>query len=256
MTSAQLSASTTEIIDRHYDNLADNYDLFLKYSPDFVRKLTHKMIEKLQLREDDCLVDLGGGTGLYALDILEQVRLRHPVLLVDYSGAMLARAPADPRLRTLELGGLEFACRDGRYDKILIKETVHHIADRARLFAELHERLSPGGRLLLVHIPPQIDYPLFRAALERSLRWHADPDELVRHLEAAGFTVERETFVYPHVLPKEVYFRMVRGRYMSLLSSFTDPEFEDGIAEMAAAHAGREVLEFADRFDVITGIKA
>ncbi|MGH6885961.1 MAG: hypothetical protein ACREGK_07795, partial [Geminicoccales bacterium] len=84
------SASTAEIVDRHYDNLADNYDLFLRYSPDFVRKLTQKMIGKLQLREDDRLVDLGGGTGIYALDILEQVALRHPVLLVDYCGAMLA----------------------------------------------------------------------------------------------------------------------------------------------------------------------
>jgi ubiquinone/menaquinone biosynthesis C-methylase UbiE len=175
MASVQLSASRTEIIDRHYDNLADNYDLFLRYSPDFIRRLTRKMIDKLQLREDDRLVDLGGGTGIYALDILEQVPLRHPVLLVDYSGAMLARAPDDPRLESLEMGGLEFACGEGRYDKILIKETVHHIADRARLFAELHERLAPGGRLLLVHIPPQIDYPLFRGAIERSLRWHAIP---------------------------------------------------------------------------------
>jgi ubiquinone/menaquinone biosynthesis C-methylase UbiE len=256
MTSVQLSAATTEIIDRHYDNLADNYDLFLKYSPDFIRRLTRKMIERLQLREDDRLVDLGGGTGIYALDMLEQVPLRQPVLLVDYSGAMLARAPADSRLEPLEMGGLEFACREGRYDKILIKETVHHIEDRARLFAELHERLSPGGRLLLVHIPPRIDYPLFRAAIKRSLGWHADPDQLVRHLEASGFAVERETFVYCHRLPKEVYFRMVRGRYMSLISSFSDRELEEGLEEMTATHAGREVLEFEDRFDVITGIKA
>jgi len=256
MSSVQLAPSTSEIIDRHYDNLADNYDLFLKYSPDFTRRLTRKMIEKLQLREDDRLVDLGGGTGIYAVDILEQVPLRQPVLLVDYSGAMLARAPDDPRLEPLEMGGLEFACREGRYDKILIKETVHHIEDRARLFAELHERLSPGGRLLLVHIPPQIDYPLFRAAIERSLGWHADPDQLVRHLEASGFAVEREMFTYRHRLPKEVYFRMVRARYMSLISSFSDRELEEGLAEMAATHAGREVLEFDDRFDMITGIKA
>jgi ubiquinone/menaquinone biosynthesis C-methylase UbiE len=256
MTSVQLSASTTEIIDRHYDNLAGSYDLFLKYSPDFIRRLTREMIEKLQLRESDRLVDLGGGTGIYALDILEQLHLRHLVLVVDYSGAMLARAPDDPRLQRLEMGALEFASREGRYDKILIKETVHHIEDRARLFAGLHARLSPGGRLLLVHIPPQIDYPLFRAAIERSLKWHADPDRLVRHLEASGFAVERETFVYRHRLPKEVYFRMVRGRYMSLISSFTDSELKDGLEEMAATHADREVLEFDDRFDVITGVKA
>jgi hypothetical protein len=43
---------------------------------------------------------------------------------------------------------------------------------------------------------------------------------------------------------------------MSLISSFSEQELEEGLAEMAATHAGSEVLEFDDRFDMITGIKA
>ncbi|HSS66480.1 MAG TPA: SAM-dependent methyltransferase, partial [Gammaproteobacteria bacterium] len=102
---------------------------------------------------------------------------------------------------------------------------------------------------------PEIDYPLFRKALERSRSWHADPSALVRALEAAGFAVERDTLEYRHALPKETYFSMVAGRYMSLLTSFSDEELEAGLAEMTETYADRDILEYTDRFDFITGVK-
>lgn len=244
------------VVERHYKNLAEHYDFFLTYSPEFVRRMTGEMIEKLQLEEHDRLVDLGGGTGLYSADILQQVRLRHPIQLVDPFEEMLARAPDDPRLQPVCADALSFAAQDRTYDKVLMKEAVHHVEDRARLFADLYARLAPAGRVLLVHIAPTIDYPLFRAALERSLWWHADPDGLAGLLQKAGFAVERAAFEHRHRLPRETYVRMVRGRYMSLLSSFADHELEEGVAEMQSTLAGREMLDFVDRFDFITGIKA
>lgn len=253
---ANETAARGDVVQRHYRNLAEKYDFFLSYSPEFVRHMTGRMIEKLQLEANDRFVDLGGGTGIYSADILQQIPLRHPLLLVDPFEEMLARAPDDPRLRRVHADALAFAARDGTYDKVLMKEAVHHVSDRARLFEDLFARLAQGGRLLLVHIPPRIDYPLFRAALERSLCWHADPDALVALLEGAGFAVERDVFEHRHLLPRETYFGMVRGRYMSLLSSFSDEEIEAGLAEMADTYAGRDLLAFSDRFDFITGVKA
>lgn len=251
------TASNHEVVDEHYKNLADNYDVFLKYSPDFVRKLTSKMIGKLALAPSDVFVDLGGGTGIYSADILEQVRLEHPVILVDPFEEMLAHAPDTPRFRKVPMDALTFAAQPGDYDKILIKEAVHHVAsdDRPRLFADLRDRLKPGGRLLLVHVPPDLDYPLFAEALERSLHWHANPDELVRQLRGAGFSAERERLVYRHRLPKETYFTMVRARYMSLLTSFDRAELEAGLAEMAKRYQERDILEFDDRFDYLTAVE-
>ncbi len=54
-----------DVLDKHYKRLAKDYDQFLYYSPDFVRTLTQKMVEKLQLKPDDTLADIGGGTGMY-----------------------------------------------------------------------------------------------------------------------------------------------------------------------------------------------
>ncbi|MGH6900386.1 MAG: class I SAM-dependent methyltransferase [Geminicoccaceae bacterium] len=253
--SRNLAPSSAQIVEDHYQRLGASYDNYLHYSHDFVRCLTSKMMSSLDLQEDDLLVDLGGGTGIYTADILAQIRLRHPVILVEPIAKMLANVPTDLPVERVARDALAFSTEARRYDKILMKEAVHHVSDQPTLFANLHARLGSGGRFLLVHVPPELDYPLFEAALARSRTWHADPTRLAERLREAGFAVERDRLDYRHVIPKQRYFRMVEGRYMSLLSSFPDDELQAGLAAMAERYADREVLEFTDRFDFITAIK-
>jgi SAM-dependent methyltransferase len=247
--------SKDKVIDKHYTRLGSSYNEFLHYSPDFVRTLTEKMVAKLGLTGEDVLADLGCGTGIYAIDLLEQVSLAHPVLGVDPFETMLREIPEEVAIEPICEDALEFSRQPGDYTKVLIKETIHHIEEREELFTNLHRNLPSGGVLLLVHVPPRIEYPLFDAALERCLGWHADPAEMVVQLEATGFEVERETLSYPHEIPKEHYFAMVENCYMSVLTSFEDHELKAGLAEMAERYAGEDVLRFHDRFDYITATK-
>jgi trans-aconitate methyltransferase len=244
-----------QVLDTHYTRLARDYDDFLYYSPEFVRTLTSKMIEKLELRENDTLVDLGCGTAMYSLDILQQIPLKKPVIGVDAYPEMLASIPEDAPIRCIAMDGLEFSRQAGSYDKVLIKETVHHIADREELFANLYQRLTPNAILLLVHVPPAVQYPLFRKALERCLDWHADPAELTGQLEDAGFGVARDAVDYPHAIPKTHYFRMVEGCYMSALTSLSEEELREGLIEMEQAYRDVEVLHFIDHFDYLTATR-
>lgn len=243
------------VLAKHYRRLAERYDDFLYYSPKFIRTLTSKMLEKLQLKEHDRFVDLGCGTCMYSLDIVQQVPLREPIVAVDPFQEMLDQIPADAPVRKVALGALEFSAQPGTYDKILMKEAVHHVDDRRTLFANLYKQLSPGGVLLLVHVPPNVQYPLFKKALERAANWHADPDELVQLLQEAGFAVERDAVDYPQEIPKEKYFQMVEGRYMSALSSLDDDVVEEGLKEMAEKYADQDVLRFIDHFDYLTATK-
>lgn len=248
-----------QVLDKHYRRLAKDYDEFLYYSPQFVRALTAKMVEKLRLVETDVLADIGCGTGMYSLDILEQVPLREPVLGVDPYAEMLAKIPDDAPITPIAEGALEFSRRHPEgtrnYNKVLIKETIHHVDQKDEFFRNIHRNLPAGGIMLLVHVPPNVQYPLFDAALARCLGWHADPDDLVRLLKEAGFDVQRDALDYPHSIPKDHYFKMVRSCYMSVLTSFTEDELEAGLAEMDAKYADTETLEFVDHFDYIMATK-
>ena len=47
----------------------------------------------------------------------------------------------------------------------------------------------------------------------------------------------------------------MRNRFWSTFSYFSDEQLEAGIAEVDAAHAGVEVLEFEERMTFITATK-
>ncbi|KMP10542.1 hypothetical protein UR09_05835 [Candidatus Nitromaritima sp. SCGC AAA799-A02] len=243
------------MVEEHYKNLFNNYDDYLLYSPKFVRQLTTKMIQMLDLKPEDVFVDLGGGTGMYTKDILEQVSLKTPAILVDPFAEMLAQAGSNPKIECKQHDGLAFSELKGAYDKVLMKEAVHHVQDKGKLFHNLFERLSPGGRLLLVHVPPELDYPIFEKALERARNWHADPGDLRQSLAKVGFQVTHEHLKYPHSISKEKYISMVRTGYMTVLSSFSDDEIEEGIREMETNLSGKDTLEFEDHFDFILACK-
>lgn len=245
-----------EVLDRHYRRLADAYDKYLYYSPDFVRALTSKMIAKLQLTPSDILADIGCGTGMYSLDILNQTPLETPVIGVDPYREMLAQIPADSQIVPIVEDALAYSRRPGVYSKVLVKETIHHVTNIPEFLENIYGNLPTGGRLLLVHVPPNVKYPLFDAALARCLNWHADPAVLIEQLHGAGFKVERDSLDYEHSLPKDHYFNMVRSQYMSVLTSFSDDEMQAGLQEMERTHHGKDTLKFVDHFDFLTAIKS
>jgi len=244
-----------DVLDKHYRRLANNYDQFLYYSPQFVRALTSQMIEKLQLQPTDTLADIGCGTGMYSIDILKQVSLETPVIGVDPYREMLEQIPPESPVVPIVEDALSFSRREGSYNKVLVKETIHHVADIPEFFANVYRQLPAGGILLLVHVPPAVQYPLFEAALARCLNWHADPSVLTKQLKAVGFDVEHDALDYPHELPKQHYFNMVRSSYMSVLTSFSSAELEKGLEEMKAKYHDQDVLEFVDHFDYLTAVK-
>lgn len=257
MTTVPHSPSQTRdaAVAEHYRRLAGRYDEFLYYSPQFVRTLTSAMIEKLDLQQGDRFVDLGCGTAMYSIDIVGQVPLSSPITAVDPFPEMLGRIPPDAPVIRVALGALAFSAEPGTYDKILMKEAVHHIDDRAALFGNLFARLAPGGRLLLVHVPPKLEYPLFDDALRRAEQWHADPDDLVRLLTDAGFVVDRDAIEIGHAIPRRRYFQMVESRYMSVLSSFSTEEIAEGLRQMEQKYGALETLVFTDHFDYITAVR-
>lgn len=252
---AERKPSSRDLLGEHYQSLADAYDEFLYYSPDFVRTLTTKMIEHLQLAKEDRLADVGCGTGIYTLDILEQVPLQHTALGVDPYPEMLDAIPEDANVIPMAMDALTFSRQDREYNKVLVKETIHHVEDRPEFFSNIYGRLPSGGRMLLVHVPPDVKYPLFEAALERCLGWHADPARLEVQLEEAGFRVERDAVDYQLALPRDTYRRMVENRYMSVLSSFTDEELRAGLAEMDERNGHLDTLRFVDHFDYLSAVK-
>ncbi|WP_154677154.1 class I SAM-dependent methyltransferase [Parafrankia discariae] len=231
----------------HYERLAGSYDQAWTYSETFLDWMAGEIVGSLELTRGDRIADVGCGTGLHTRRLLGLVRPTVPILCVDPSPAMLRQLPADSGLRPVCASAEQFAAVDGHepdaalpgsLDAIVVKEAVHHIAaaDRPQVIAGLAGLLGPAGRLLVVMLPRKITYPLFGAALRRFEQLQPDPETIADHMWSAGLAVSVSYRERSVEIPKGRYLGMVRGRHMSLLSTFDDDALSAGVAEIDAAH--------------------
>lgn len=248
----------SDVTQSHYERLADKYDENWAYSPEFVEWMTGNIIRRLKpVPGESRVLDVGCGTGLYARGMADHASV---VVCADLSAAMLGQLPDDHRLVPLVAGAEELIegkvrlPHDG-YDAILMKEVIHHVADPQQVLADLPRLLRRGGRVLVVMLPSDINYPLFGAALSLFRERQPVPEDIEAAMVGSGLETELTYEEFPLVFSVERYAQMVRNRYMSLLASFNDEELAAGISEIRHKHPGPEV-RFPDRFAFVLGVKA
>ena len=109
-----------------------------------------EVLERLELRGDERVLDAGCGSGRITAELIARVPRGH-VVGVDESASMIVaareRLGAEADLRVMDLLELDFAS-EPPFDAILSTATFHWIADHERLFRALHAALRPGGRLV------------------------------------------------------------------------------------------------------------
>lgn len=161
-----------------------------------------EVLERLELRGDEVVVDAGCGSGR----VTEQLLARLPrgrVIAVDGSEAMVekARERLGDRAGYLVTDLLELELEEPA-DLVFSTATLHWIQDHDRLFRQLRGALKPGGRLVAQcggqgnvaehakAIGTVAARPEYRPHLTRvrGLWNFAAPDETEQRLRDAGFT--------------------------------------------------------------------
>ncbi|MBP0019923.1 MAG: methyltransferase domain-containing protein [Cyanobacteria bacterium SBLK] len=240
-------------VTEHYRNLSNNYDELWSYSPEFIAAMAQAICDRLQAKTSDRIVDLGGGTGLYTKAIDRLLQPDNKITCVDPSSEMLDRVNSE-RIETCCQDAVIFTEEPGNYNKVLLKEAIHHIPEKARLFENLYRQLPTGGIFLLILLPPTIEYPLFTAALQHYEKSQPNYQDLVAQLETANFKVETAFVDFPAAIDRDRYLNMVKMRYMSLFRHFSDGEIAAGIEEIKEKYPDT-ILTFNDRFVFITASK-
>src|SRR4051812_31953129 len=159
--------------------------------------MARDVIDRLDLRGDERVLDAGCGTGRVTQELLRRLPDGH-VVAVDGSAAMVEQAIErlgdDVEAFAQDLVELEL---DQPVDAILSTATFHWIADHERLFERLYAALKPGGRLVaqcggagnVANVQEAIDAVDHSALRGWAGPWNfADPRTTKARLERAGFT--------------------------------------------------------------------
>ena len=159
------------------------------------------------------------------------------------------------------------------YHHVLLKEVVHHFdaTERVGIFTGIRNGLiknnkhgmneNVGGVVasMLIITRPQvhIDYPMWSAAKDVWATNQPSANDIVSDLRKAGFQeVQQYIKSYPCEIELNKWLDMVRNRFWSTFSNFTDEEIEEGcerIMKEVQQPDGEEVMiKFDERLVFIT----
>ncbi len=180
----------------HFDWLAHFYDRALPFTRVAPVLKVLDLPQAGSLLGASSLLDAGGGTGRVAEALRPHVDW---IVVADVSRGMLAQArQKDLTAVSTEAERLPFPT--GTFDRVLMIDALHHVADQAQTIRELYRVLKAGGRLVI----GEPDFRLF------SIKLVAVAEKLV---------LMRSHFLYPaqiaNLFPPEAKVRIETEEYMA-----------------------------------------
>ena len=120
-------------------------------------RLPDPLIEALSPRPSDRVLDVGCGSGQFAVAIASLVA---HVVGADLTPAMLDRARAHQaqtgaaNVEGLQADSTALPVADGSFDIVTSRSMLHHAADPAATLAEMRRACAPGGRIAVLDLTP------------------------------------------------------------------------------------------------------
>ena len=127
-----------------FDRVHKQYNLFMKLT-----KLNHNKEIKnlLDLKRNETLLDIGGGTGLLAKELSKNVK---KYITIDKSKKMLEHHEIKENIQIIEADFFDYKFEEEFFDIIILSDVVHHIKDQNKLLKKSYKLLKKGG-LILIH---------------------------------------------------------------------------------------------------------
>lgn len=216
-----------------------------------VRAFGHALLDRLELRGDETVLDAGCGSGGVTVGLVERVP-RGRVIGIDASPSMVESArEALGNAADLRVGDLLELRLEEPVNVVFSSATFHWIGDHDRLFARLFAALRPGGRLL-AQCGGAGNIAAVVAELERAMSeprfaqhfagwpgpWNfAGPEETVARLERAGFVAAEARLHTEPVRPQDPHeytSTMILGAHLDRLpAELHDPFVERVVSELS-----------------------
>lgn len=124
-------------VHKHYDNFINLFNL----------NKMDEIKDALELKSNEVVVDIGGGTGRLAEYLSQSCRI---VYILDESEGMLSRVKVNEKVVAITGDALEAPFDNGSVDVVVMSDVLHHIGNQSALIDEVFRMLKRDGKLLIM----------------------------------------------------------------------------------------------------------
>jgi demethylmenaquinone methyltransferase/2-methoxy-6-polyprenyl-1,4-benzoquinol methylase len=124
----------------HFSLIAPFYDRAIRLGE------INNFIRRAALPTHGWLLDAGGGTGRVTNALCEQAG---HLVVADISMGMLAQAQSKGGLISVNAETERLPFPNSQFDRVIMVDALHHVADHAQTANELWRVLKPGGRIVI-----------------------------------------------------------------------------------------------------------
>jgi ubiquinone/menaquinone biosynthesis C-methylase UbiE len=129
-----------------YNTIGNNYSQTRKSDP----RITATLLEILNVTPPTTVLDIGAGTGSYALELAKQ---EYQVLAVEPSATMRSQATFHPLVQWFDGCAESLPLLDRSADAAIVMLAFHHFQNYQKALAEVH-RVTGGGQLVVLTYDP------------------------------------------------------------------------------------------------------
>lgn len=133
------------------DNILKKFDRVFKHYDRFIEVFNLNKMDEikniLDLKGNEVVVDMGGGTGRLAHYLSKYCKT---IYVLDESKGMLSKVKASKKIIPLLGDALDTGFNKDSIDVVIMSDMVHHVKDQARLIAEAYKILKKDGKLLIL----------------------------------------------------------------------------------------------------------
>lgn len=206
------------------------------------------VLERIQWRGDEIVLDMGCGPGLYA-NTLAKVVPGATYYGFDLSDGMLAKHPRPNQIIQADAQVLPYA--DQTFDVVMAHHMLYHLPDIERALQEIRRVLKPEG-ILMAATNSSENMPQFRDLFKRAIMVLTPPGKqaVVPKPASLGFSLESGTrylgrnffAVVRYDLPSALVFDQAEPvlAYLESGRSLNEPQLPSGITWDAVMMIVRE----------------